>query len=311
MLADNPRTPSNKIRDGKGDRFFDIINLALLALVFLVVAYPLYFTIVASISNPYANIQGKTLLYPVGLTLEAYKNVLENDQVWIGYRNTILYTVSGTLLNLILTIPLAYVLSKQILPLRKLLTWVFLFTMYFSGGMIPTYLIVKGLHLVNTPLVMVILGGLSVYNMILTRTYYENSIPGELYEAAYVDGASEIRTFFRIALPLSGPIVAVMVLFYAVARWNDFFNALLYVSDRRYYPLQLVLRNILILNQQMGMSSLDALSDIELELAMRRQLMAESMKYSLIFIASFPVILAYSFVQKYFVKGVMIGAVKG
>ena len=290
---------------------FDTAVYAILALVFLIIAYPLFFTIIASLSDPIATQTGKVTVFPVGFTLEAYENVIAEKSIWVGYKNTIIYTVAGTLFNLLLTIPAAYALSKENLPLKRLWLWLFMFTMYFSGGLIPTYLIVKQIGLINTWFVMCVMGGISVYNLIVTRNFYQTSIPKELFEAAEVDGCTDISAFVRIALPLSGAIIAVMTLFYGVGHWNDFFNGLIYLSKDKYYPLQLILRRILLESQQainlLGMSA----TEEEIAEAMRKALMAESMKYALIFIASFPVMIGYVFVQKYFIRGIMLGAVKG
>lgn len=299
----------NRLVRTKGDRCFDWVNIALLCIVLLITLYPLYFCFIASLSDPIETAQGNVLLYPKGFTLNAYKYVFEERSIWIGYRNSFIYMFGGTALALVLTIPAAYVLSKEDLPKRKLITWIYLFTMYFSGGMIPTYLVIRKLHLLNTPTVMILLGALSISNMIVARTYYSSSIPTPIYEAAYMDGAGEIRTFFSIALPLSTPIIAVIALYYAVARWNGFFNALLYLSDREYFPLQLVLRNILLLNQNMSMGEM--MDDDYLMVALERSRMAEVMKYALIFISSIPVIVLYMFTQKYFIRGLTVGAVKG
>ena len=285
----------------KGDRWFDAVNVVLLLIVLFVTLYPLYFCLIASVSNPLETAGGHVVLYPKGFTLEAYQHVFENDTVWIGYRNSFIYMIGGTMLDVALTIPAAYVLSKKNLPRLKLVTWIYLFTMYFSGGMIPTYLVIKQLGLLNTPLVMILIGAVSVYNMIVARTYYASSIPEDIYEAAYVDGADELRTFFLIAIPLSMPIIAVIALYYAVGHWNGYFSALLYLS-------KLVLRNILLLNQHLSMGDMD--DDLLLQ-AVERQRMAETMKYALIFIASIPVVVLYGFTQKYFIRGLMVGAVKG
>ncbi|NLD88296.1 MAG: carbohydrate ABC transporter permease [Clostridiales bacterium] len=294
------------------DKVFDIFNIIFMLLVLVVMLYPLWFTIIVSFSDPLAVGGGKVWILPVDPTLEAYQNVFKSDMIWIGYRNTIFYTVLGTAFNIFLTIPAAYVLSKKTLVGRNALSWIFLFTMYFGGGLVPTYLLFKNLSLVNTPWVLIISGGLSVYNMIVTRIFFQTSIPEEIYESARIDGASNFRMFFQIALPLSKSIIAVMTLFYAVSRWNSYFSALVYTTKEELAPLQLVLRRILILNEDMikeitsGSISGDQMMD-----ALRKAQMAETMKYSLIFIASAPLLVAYPFVQKYFVKGVMIGSLKG
>lgn len=215
-------------------------------------------------------------------------------------------------MSLALTIPAAYVLSKKQLPGRGFISTYFVFTMFFGGGLIPTYLLVKDIGLLNKPYSLIILAGFSVYNMVITRVYFESSIPGALFEAAEIDGCSQLGQFFKIALPLAKPVVAVIALYYAVAKWNDFYHGLIFVSKSDYFPLQLVLRNILIENQtkitQMDTSNLRA---EELLYLTRQAYMAEAMKYALIFISSLPMLIAYPFAQKYFVKGVMIGGVKG
>lgn len=298
------------MKKARADRVFDACNIAVMVLLLLIMLYPLYYIVIASVSEPYDVAMGKVFLKPSGFTLEAYRNVFENRKIWVGYRNTVFYTLFGTLLNLVLTLPTAYVLSKKQLMGRTFFSWYFLIPMYFGGGLIPTYLLVKSLRLINTPVVIVIMGGLSIYNMIVTRTYFTNSIPEELYESARIDGANEFVGFFRIALPLAAPIIAVMTLYYGVARWNDYYTALIYVSKARYQPLQLVLRSILIMNES-ALVDAGNLSSEEMELMARRAYMAEAMKYSIIFIASAPLLAAYPFVQKYFVRGIMIGSLKG
>lgn len=291
---------------------FDICNYIFMLLILFITIYPLYFTVIASISDPKAVATGEVVWWPVGFTLDSYKQVLEYKPIWTGYANTILYTVVGTLFNLFLTIPAAYTLSKKYLPGKKVLMGFFMITMYFSGGMVPTYLLVKNLGLVNSRWALIILGGISIYNLIVTKTFFSTSISESLYEAARIDGAGEIRTFLSIALPLAKPIIAVMLLYYAVAHWNDYFTALLYVNDKDLVPLQTVLREVLIQNQ----SALDpenmqrTMSEGELIDSAKRVYTAYAMKYSMVFIASAPLLAIYPFIQKYFVKGVMIGAVK-
>ena len=294
----------------RGDKIFDFCNVIFMLLVLLVALYPLYFTVIASLSSPYEVMRGNVILAPKGFTIDAYRNVFMNDDIWIGYRNSTFYTIAGTLYALCLTIPCGYVLSRKELPGKNLFMVYFMITMYFSGGMIPSYLLVKELKLLNTPWAL-ILGGMSVYNMIITHTFYKNSIPDELYEAAKIDGANEYRTFFQVALPLSKSIIAVIALYVMVGIWNSYFNALLYVTNQDLYPLQLILRNILLLNEQMKLIDVSAMDEDMIADANKRALMAEGMKYSLIFISSLPMLIAYPFVQKHFVKGVMIGAVKG
>lgn len=297
---------------GRGDKIFDAINYLLLFLLMLVFIYPLYFIIIASVSEPYAVATGNVFFIPEGFSLDAYKNVFQNEQIWTGYKNTIFYTVLGTLYNLVLMVPAAYTLSKKDLPGRKIIMTFFFITMYFGGGMIPSFLLRKSMGLINTPWVMIINSGVSCWNLIVTRQFFENSIPSDIYEAAEIDGASELKMFFRIALPLSGSILAVMTLFHAVGHWNSYYSALLYLNKQKYHPLQLVLRNILISNQN-ALATIDTLSEDAdaLAVAAQRAYIAEAMKYAVIFIASAPLLIAYPFVQKYFVKGVMTGSIKG
>jgi putative aldouronate transport system permease protein len=299
------------MKTNRSDRIFDTINDVLLFAFTLVMLYPLYFIVVASISEPSAVVKGHVMVFPESLQLTAYKNVLKESSIWIGYRNTIVYTFLGTLYNLALTIPAAYVLTKKELPGRYLLSWFFFITMYFGGGMVPTYLNIKNLGLLNTPWVLILGAGVNCWNLIITRQYFASSVPTELYESAYIDGASEFRTFFNIALPLAKPIIAVMALYYGVGHWNSYYSALLYLRNSDLFPLQLVLRNILITNE-MALTAITIEGDVEaMATAAQKAYMAETMKYALIFIASFPLLCAYPFVQKYFVKGVMIGSVKG
>ncbi|GHU77704.1 sugar ABC transporter permease [Clostridia bacterium] len=299
------------ILESRSDRVFSWVNNVLLFAFTLIMIYPLYFVFIASFSDPNQVVKGYVTVIPKGFQLTAYRNVFRESGVWIGYRNTIVYTVAGTLYNLALTIPASYVLSKKQLPARSMLMWFFFITMYFSGGMIPTYLQIRNLGLLNTPWVLIVGAGVNCWNLIVTRQFFTDSIPQELYESADIDGATEYRAFFQIALPLAAPILAVMALFYGVGHWNSYYSALLYVHVSRFYPLQLVLRNILISNE-MALANIMLEGDTEaIATAAQRAYMAEAMKYALIFIASAPMLCAYPFVQKYFVKGVMIGSIKG
>ncbi len=220
------------------DKVFDVCNNTLMLVLIFVAAYPLYFIIIASFSDPYEVINGSVYLLPTGFTFESYINVFREKRIWSGYSNTIFYTLFGTLFNLMLTIPAAYILSKKRLIGRKFLTFYFLIPMYFSGGLVPTYLQVKNLGLMDKPYTLIFLGGISIYNLIVTRIFFATSIPEELYESADIDGASQFRIFFQIALPLSKSILAVMALFYAVTHWNSYFNAMIYISNDKYQPLE-------------------------------------------------------------------------
>ena len=308
-------TKKKKIRQSRVDVAFDVFNTVLMVLLMFLILYPLYFTVIASFSDPYAVVNGKVIFWPVNPTLEPYQNVFKESRIWLGYRNNMINVPLGTLWNLILTLPTAYVLSKKKLHGRGFFATYFLIPMYFGGGLVPTYMQIKGMGLVNTPYTLIILGGLSIYNMIVCRVFFQTSIPEDIYESATIDGASDFRQFFQMALPLAKPIIAVMALFYAVGRWNDYFTALIYISDNNLQPLQIVLRGILLLNQT-ALANVDTNNlgqdDIEYMLTLaRRVYMAEGMKYSLIFISSAPLLIAYPFVQKYFVKGIMIGSLKG
>lgn len=304
----------NQVKRSHLDQFtsFDFVVNAIVILITLICLYPLYYTVIASFSEYTAVATGKVTLWPIGFQLGAYKGMFENSDIWLGYRNTILYTVFGTAWALLMTIPCAYVMSKKKMFGHNAITWYFLITMYFSGGMIPTYLLYKDLGLINNPMVMIITGGLSIYNMIVARTYFSNSIPEELYEAGRIDGCNEFGLFFRIALPLSMPIIAVMCLYYAVGKWNSYWTAMMYLTKRAYQPLSLVLRRILIMNEsaidEVGLMDLDPAL---LEAMADRANLAVVMKYALVIISSAPMLAIYPFIQKYFVKGVMIGALKG
>lgn len=292
------------IKRENGDRVFDIINTLILSIILLLVLYPLIFVVVASISDPLLVVKGKIWILPRGLNIQGYKKVFENDAIIIGYLNTIMYTVLGTSINLVMTTLGAFPLSRKDLYGKNIFTAYFVFTMFFSGGLIPTYIVIKSLGLYNNIWVMVIPGAVSVFNMIIMRTFFQLTIPEELYEAAFMDGCSYTRVLFKIVLPLSMPVIAVMILFYGVGHWNSFFNALIYLKSREKYPLQLILREILLANQMDNMVDMN-------ESSTQKILMEESIKYASIIVSSIPVLLLYPFLQKYFVQGVMIGAIKG
>ncbi len=292
-------------------QLFDVINVLFMLCLLAIMIYPLYFTIVASLSDPNAVASGKVIWKPIGFTVESYKLVLENKKIWLGYANQLLYTVLGTIFSLLLTVPAAYVMSKKYLPYKGLFTAFFMVSMYFGGGMVPMYLLVSSLNLIDTRTIMVIIGGVSVYNMLVTKSFFQSSIPETIYEAARIDGAGEIKSFFAIALPLAKPVIAVITLYYAVGRWNDYFNALIYLRDEVLLPLQNILREILMLNQSpLTESQIAQMSSEEIHDIVRRQEIAYTMKYALVFIASAPLLIMYPFIQKYFVKGTMIGSVK-
>ncbi|MDL2233680.1 carbohydrate ABC transporter permease [Ruminococcaceae bacterium OttesenSCG-928-L11] len=295
------------IRDNTGDRIFSAVTTTITVLALIMALYPLYFIVIASFSSPEAISMGKVILLPSGFNTAAYRFVLTEPKIWNGYKNTILYTFVGTVFGTMVTLMAAYSLSRKDFAGRKVINMLLIFTMFFSGGLIPTYIVVSNLRLTNTPFVLMILGSVSVYNMIIARTFFQNSLPDELLDAAQIDGCGNARFFFAIVLPLSKAIIAVIALYYAVAHWNSYFNAMIYVSDQRLYPLQLILREILVLGQ-----SLTNITDpSEVEALVERQKVAQIIKYVVIIISSLPVICVYPFLQKYFVQGVMIGSVKG
>lgn len=293
------------IKDTRGDRVLYLIVDILLILIFLIVAYPIIYVVSCSFSSPKAVSSGQVLLWPVQPSIEGYKLVFSYKSVWTGLKNSMFYTIVGTTLNMVLTTLAAYPLSRPNYQGRKLFMAIFLFTMIFNAGMIPRYVLMSKLHLINTRWVLVLSGGISVYNMIIVRTFFRTGIPGELFEAAHLDGCSELQCFRKIALPLSKSVLSVITLYYAVAHWNAYFNAMLYVREQSLQPLQLVLRNILIA------SRVDLTQITDSELLERASGMTDLLKYALIVLTSVPVILIYPLVQKYFEKGVMIGSVKG
>jgi putative aldouronate transport system permease protein len=292
-------------RRSKEDKVFDMINIILVAIMVVLVVYPLYFIVIASISNPNMIYEGKVWFLPRDITFEGYQRIFSDSKIWLGYKNSIIYTFVGTIINVSFTLMAAYALSRKDLYGRNLIMFLFLFTMFFSGGLIPTYLVVKDLGLLNTMWALILPKAVAVWNVIVARTYFQTSIPDEMLEAAKMDGCSDAKFFWKIVLPLSKPIVAVMVLFYAVGHWNSYFDALIYLNNENLYPLQLILRNILIQNE----ASTQMMSDLDSLAAKQR--ISELIKYGVIIVASIPLLILYPFVQKYFVKGVMIGGIKG
>ena len=279
-----------------------VYGLAILSMV--VILYPLYFIVIASFSDPTNVANGYVWLYPKGFTLDGYTELAKQADLWQGYVNTVLYTVVGTAIGLAVNIPVAYGLSRRDLVGRRFFSFFFLFTMFFSGGLVPTFLTVQQFHLYNTFWVIVLPFSVSVYDVIVARTFFQTSIPLELWDAAQIDGCGNLRYFFRIALPLSKAIVAVLGLWIAVGIWNSYFTALIYLKDQALYPLQLILRNILVTNQmQSAMGTGEAA-----QIALRK---ANLLRYSSILVSTVPIMCVYPFVQKYFNQGVMIGAVKG
>ncbi|MDR3193116.1 MAG: carbohydrate ABC transporter permease [Treponema sp.] len=292
-----------KIRRSRSDLIFDILNLGVCGVIFLLVLYPLVYVVSASVSSPLAVLQGRMVLWPIEPRISAYTDVFKHQDLMMGYRNSLILVIFGTATNITLTFFGAYILSRKDLFGRTFLTMMFALTMFFSGGMIPTYLVVKKVGLLNSMWAMILPGAISMYNMVVMRTYFQTAIPDSLVESAEADGASQLYIMFRIILPLSHSIIAVICLFYGVAHWNQYFQALLYLTSRVKYPLQLFLREILLLSQVQELVDTQGFAD--------QVLQGEAIKYALIIVASVPVMVVYPFIQRHFVKGVMLGAIKG
>jgi multiple sugar transport system permease protein/putative aldouronate transport system permease protein len=291
----------------KGDRSFHILNFVVLTIIMIIVLYPLLYVVSCSFSSAYSVVTNRVWLWPVDMTLDGYKAVFEHPLIMTGYINSLIYMIFGTMVNVILLVLCGYPLSRKDLPGRKLWTLYFMLTMFFNGGMIPNYLLVKNLGLINSRLALIIPFAFSAYNMVIVRTFFKSNLPDDLLEAANIDGCGDIRFFLQIALPLAKPVIAVMVLLHGIGHWNGYMRALLYVTDSSKFTLQLVLRDILLLNN-MPAEMLAQMSDQRLE-EMRNAM--ELIRYSVIIVGSLPVLILYPFVQKYFVKGIMIGSVKG
>jgi putative aldouronate transport system permease protein len=293
------------VKDTRSDKIFTIVNSIFLTVVMIVILYPLIYILSASFSSPSAVIAGKVWLLPVDPTLKGYEAVFENKQIWSGFFNSFYYTIIGTLFNVALTILAAYALSRKDLHGRNFVMIMMVFTMLFHAGLIPTYLVVRDLGLLDSRWAMILPSAIAVWNVIIARTFFQVTIPDELLEAAQMDGCSDFKFFFKIVFPLSAPIIAVLTLFYAVGHWNQYFQALIYLRDPDLFPLQIVLRQILIQNQ------VDPSMMIDVKSVAERDGLSQLLKFSLIVIASVPVLIIYPFVQKHFVKGVMIGSLKG
>ena len=276
----------------RADRIFDVFNYLVLGLLGLMVLYPLYFIVIASVSDPVAINNGQVRLLPMGFNLDGYRKILEDGKIWTAYNNTVFYTVVGTSVNIILTMLIAYPLSRQNFFIRRGLMAFMMFTMYFQGGMIPTYLLMQKLNLYNTPWVMILLPAINVFNVIIATSNIRENIPNELYEAASIDGCSHFGFFFKMVLPLSKTIITVLVLYYGVAHWNEYMNGLIYLRDQSLQPLQIVLRNILMQNQVSAMGDIDSI--------LEQQKAAELIKYGLIIVSTLPVLVVYPFLQKHF-----------
>ena len=292
-------------RQMSSDKVLEIVLCIILVITGIIVAYPLVNIFSSSFSSADAVMSGKVWLFPVDFTLEGYEAVFRNDDIWIGYRNSLFYMVFGTLINIVMTLLAAYPLSRSDMPGQGPIMLLFTFTMIFNGGMIPTYILVKDLGMLNTIWAMLIPGAIGIHNLIITRTFIMNTIPKEMLEAAKIDGCSDIQYFTRMVLPLSGSVIAVITLYYAVGHWNSYMDAFMYLSKENLYPLQIFLRGILVSNEVDSELLVNEFGEVA------NQGLAELLKYSLIVVATIPVMIIYPFVQKHFVKGVMIGAVKG
>ncbi len=293
------------IRDPREDRILYIVVNTVLILFTLTVAYPLIYVLSSSFSSGHAVSTGQVVLLPVEFSLEGYKAVFAHRLIGSAYFNTFFYTVAGTIINVVFTTMCAYPMSRADFPMKKFFTIFFLIVMFFGGGLIPTYLVISKLKMVNTIWVMLLPGAVSVSNMILVRTYFKSSVPQDLLEASQIDGCSDAKYFFHILLPLSKPVIAVITLYYAVGHWNDYFTAMMYLNDEKLYPLQIILRQILVMNQ----INLNEMVDVEQMRA--KQGLADVLKYALIVVSTVPILCFYPFIQRYFIKGVMIGSLKG
>jgi putative aldouronate transport system permease protein len=304
MKGTSMQKNGHRIRESFGDRLFLTGIYTILTVILLVVLYPLIYIVSSSFSDPMAVSSGRVWLWPVDFTWQGYKAVLSSPQILTGYWNSLIYSLFGTLISVTLTVVFAYPLSRRTFYGRNVIMFFITFTMLFSGGLIPTYLVVKALGLLDTRWSLLIPGAIAVWQVIITKTFFQLSIPDERVEASEMDGCSDLRFMWSVVIPLSKPIIAVLCLMYAVGQWNAYFDALIYLKSQSLYPLQLVLRSILILNDSQT-------SNISTDELLRRQYIADLMKYSLIVVASLPVLIIYPFIQRHFTQGMLIGSVKG
>ena len=302
---------SHKIKDSTSDRVFFLINTLFWIIFMFIIVYPLYLVCIASVSDPSAIVAGKVTWRPVDFSLVGYNAVFKYKEFWSSYLNSFIYTFSSVLISIAVTLTGAYAMSRPRFPGKQAINLFFVITMFFSGGLIPTFLVMKDLGFYNNPLIIVLMGCVSVWNLMVARTFIQTSIPEELYEASALDGASHFQYFFRVVLPLSKTIIAVLVVYYGVAKWNDYFTGLVYLKDRSLYPLQTVLREILAtLQVDMTGDFMTTMSDDAANIAEATRI-ANVSKYCIIVLATGPVVILYALLQKYFEKGVMIGALKG
>ena len=296
------KMPRTAVKDTMGDKVFHIITYIILGLLALIVLYPVYFIIIASISDPDAVLAGKVVLYPVDITFSGYEKILERTDVWQGYYNTIIYTVATVVLSLLVTIPAGWALSRKTLPGKKFWMVYFIIPMFFGGGLIPFYNVMSSLGLINSPWAVILPAILSVWNLFMTKTFFASSVPEGLIEAATIDGAGHFQTFFLVVIPLAKAIIAVMALYYAVGQWNSYFNAMIFLQDETMYPLQLVLKEILLAAENTTGGSGETI--------LEQYRLANQLKYVSVIVSSLPVLMLYPFVQKYFKQGVMMGSLK-
>ena len=297
--------PRNRVRLSRQDKTYYSVVYTLVTLLTLIVLLPLTNVLACSFSAPESVASGKVLLWPVNFSVSGYERVFNTDEIWIGYANTLYYTIVGTFVNVFVTMICAYPLARRGLPYKSFFSFLFAFTMLFSGGLVPTYLLARNLHLLNTRWALIIPGAMGVYQMSVTRTFLVAKSPQELLEMSQIDGCNDFRFFWSFVLPLSKAVIAVTAMQYAVGHWNSWFSAFLYLSDDKKYPLQMMLRHILVMNQ------IKASDYVDEETLVAMEGMADLLKYSLIVVATVPILCAYPFIQKYFVKGSMVGAVKG
>ena len=310
MSTTTPVKINNRIRRSRSDVIFDTINILIILIITAIMIYPMWYVLMVSIATPEEAALGGIYFWPKTISMEAYETVFTTKSIWIAYANTVLYTVAHTLYVLVLTIPAAYALSKKDLPGRVAIVWYFFITMFVSGGLIPSYMLNRSLGIINTRWILILGLGVGYSNLTISRTYFQTSILQDIYESAYIDGASEMKVFFYIALPLAGAIVAVIALYAAVGTWGSWYSAFIYVTDQTKWPLQLRLRQILIMNETQSLDVL-TMTQEDIEMMQHQSFLMYTTKYAIIFIASLPMLILYPFVQKYFVKGVMIGSLKG
>lgn len=298
------RTKKSKRNISMSDKIFGAVVTILSIVIFIIIAYPLWFVLIASISNSNLVNIGEVTFWPKDIRFYGFQQIMDDARIWKGYANTILYVVAGTTLNMCVTMPAAYALARKDFKARNIVMFYFVFTMFFNGGLVPTYMTISELGLISTKAILIIFVAVNTYNLIIARTFIQTSIPEELYEAAVLDGCSHFQYFFKVVIPLSKAVISVLILYYAVFHWNDYFNALIYNSKEEHAPLQIVLREILLLNQAFASGNGGVQGGYG-------QSSADQVKYAVIIVSTLPVLCVYPFIQKYFEKGVMIGAVKG